>query len=93
MKISKIIKKIGKQDVELDEEAIRNMNQAKELIALKDENEEFSEQLEKMTTDLIASNMTMQEMNRYVWEIFKDINQQGYKLLPPPWHLGDDRDN
>ncbi len=99
-RISKIVKNIGEkniinieQEAELEEEAMRNMGLAEELKMLKNEKEEHAEQLENMTADLIKTNTTMQEMNRYVWEIFKDINRQGYKLLPPPWHLGDDRDN
>ena len=99
-RISKIVKNIGEknilnieQEAESEEEAMRNMGLAEELKMLKNEKEEHAEQLENMTADLIKTNTTMQEMNRYVWEIFKDINQQGYKLLPPPWHLGDDRDN
>ncbi len=92
-RISKVVKNIDKKETELEEEAIRNMGLVEELKVLKNENFGYAEQLESMTSELIQTNTTMQEMNRYVWEIFKDINQQGYKLLPPPWHLGDDRNN
>ena len=80
-------------EVELDDQAILNASLAGQLKRLREENGDHAEQIEHMTAGLIESNTNMQMMNLYIWDVFKDVQRQGYSITPPPWDMGSDRDN
>lgn len=81
-------------DEELYDHVVKNAMLIEKTKKLEAEIEAYGDEFLVLTNRLSDSKNTMFEMSKYVWNMIKEVSRQGFKIPPPPpWDLGDERDN
>lgn len=81
-------------DEELYDHVVKNAMLIEKTKKLEAEIEVYGDEFLVLTNRLSDSKNTMFEMSKYVWNMIKEVSRQGFKIPPPPpWDLGDERDN